>query len=296
MTLSLNLMNDPRVYRGSNIQHAYEYHHPITAGNLAATQFQSQSNERYTLQARREERTKLELAEKIRPKPRSVADLHNGIVIPKIRQRIPLENFLEDHDEQPAQINLSTQTDFFQKHPKEVTFLPAKTGVDMEIQVETADLFDISQAEIDLASLISDCVSEQSLMEVRQEEELKWLLKRQKEMREKAMEEQRQAEALVAIEQQKVEEYRKALARATKLLEEEALCAKRITALKNSIALARSLNEFAIQKIPVNARQHAIQSSTLQHVLPSLFTSQNITQRAESISIVDSLVAESMKV
>ena len=90
-------------------------------------------------------------AGRIRPKHDSVAQIHEKIVVPKVRTEVPLHLYLLEQEEKPIVVGQDTQTDVFLEEPPPPAYIPKKTGVDMETQVQIVTLF-LSGYYIDFAS------------------------------------------------------------------------------------------------------------------------------------------------
>jgi hypothetical protein len=139
---------DPRVYRGST----YSKHKP------AQPQVQ-------TAKPRR----KL-------PSPRAREPATNSLIAPPPREvRIDLElqtePYLQEVVEKPDGIDISTETDRFLARPPSPLYIPPKTGVDIETQVEESELF---HWDIEVKPIVATIVAkslEQAFMEVHEEEE-----------------------------------------------------------------------------------------------------------------------------
>ena len=85
---------------------------------------------------------------------------------------IQTEPYLQEVEEEPVYESRVVQTDAFLDRPPSPPFVPPKTGVDVETQVEEAELFDWDFEVQPIVSTIVGKTLEQAFMEVFEEEEL----------------------------------------------------------------------------------------------------------------------------
>jgi len=169
-----NLMWDARVHRGPISGK------PIQLGTglneepfkLTSKQIASQNKER---------KDRLIRNGVIRPTFPSVAEIHASIKVPKKRVEVPLHLYLQEQVEPTLTHTLSSQTDAFVQEEYELkppVFVPRKIGKDVFTQVENDMVF---QYDIDVLPVLETVISktlEQSLMEVRQEQEMDFMRQR----------------------------------------------------------------------------------------------------------------------
>lgn len=136
----------------------------------------------------------------IRPTFPSVRILHDTIKVPKIREEVPLHLFLEEQVETKATVHIDSQTDVFLEEDPEPGYLPRKTGVDVGSQVDTAQVFVFDRDVEPVLEVVASKTLEQSLMEVREEEELAAMGRRKFELERKFEIEAQQAAALLETE------------------------------------------------------------------------------------------------
>jgi hypothetical protein len=119
------------------------------------------------------------------PTPRAKEVPLNSLAAPPPKEpRIDLElqtaPYLQEVVERPAVSELYTQTDAFLERPRTPPYIPAKTGVDIETQVEEDKLFDFDFEVRPIVAVIVGKTIEQAFMEVHEEEEFA-TIRRQKE-------------------------------------------------------------------------------------------------------------------
>lgn len=137
---------------------------------------------------------------KIRPTQKTVAEIHENIVVPKKRVEVPLHLYLVEQEEPIRTHVVDTQTDVFLEEPPEPEFIPRKTGVDVETQVENEEVFDFDRDVAHILEVVISKSCEQSLMEVRQEEEFRTVARTKAFLQEKT-----RLRDVLASEMEKVE-------------------------------------------------------------------------------------------
>ena len=118
---------------------------------------------------------------------------------------------VEEITDKPPQYEMALQTDFYIDRPSTPHFIPKKTGIDQEAQVEQGELFDFDEEVEPLLNALCSKIQEQSMMEVIEEEELKmikeersqYLKLREKELTEAQKQELQEVRKLEEIERRK---------------------------------------------------------------------------------------------
>eukprot|EP00326_Haptolina_ericina_P039246 CAMPEP_0181245602 /NCGR_PEP_ID=MMETSP1096-20121128/43525_1 /TAXON_ID=156174 ORGANISM="Chrysochromulina ericina, Strain CCMP281" /NCGR_SAMPLE_ID=MMETSP1096 /ASSEMBLY_ACC=CAM_ASM_000453 /LENGTH=380 /DNA_ID=CAMNT_0023342317 /DNA_START=46 /DNA_END=1188 /DNA_ORIENTATION=+ len=85
---------------------------------------------------------------------------------------VQTEQYLEELTDRPIEVDIDTQTDAFMDQLPAPIFIPMKTGVDVETQIEEGDLFDFDAEVEPILEVLVGKTLEQSMMEVMEEEEL----------------------------------------------------------------------------------------------------------------------------
>jgi len=85
---------------------------------------------------------------------------------------VQTEQYLEELTDRPVEVDIDTQTDAFMDQLPAPIFIPMKTGVDAETQVEDGELFDFDAEVEPILEVLVGKTLEQSMMEVMEEEEL----------------------------------------------------------------------------------------------------------------------------
>ena len=116
---------------------------------------------------------------------------------------IQTDAYLEELTDTVPEAEISTQTDAFLDRPPTPRFIPMKTGVDVETQIETGEIFDFDLEVEPILEVLVGKTLEQGLLEVLEEEELEAMRKHQENF-----EQIRNAE-LIATQRMEASEKRK---------------------------------------------------------------------------------------
>jgi len=162
-----NIMHDPRVIRGNT----YRQQTLPTAAQPDPIDLQRQQEALRRRQARKRAQ------DKARPKSAEP-------VAGRAHIEVQTELYLEELSDRVEETDLGTQTDPFLDRPPSPLYIPAKTGVDVETQIEDGELFDFDLESKPILEVLVGKTIEQSLMEVMEEEELDRLRDHQMEFEE----------------------------------------------------------------------------------------------------------------
>jgi len=176
-----NIMHDRRVVRGNT----YAQHTLPASAQPDPIEIQRQQEVRRRAIARKRAKDQL--------KPRSPEPVEGRKHI-----NVQTELYLEELSDRVEESDIAVQTDAFLDRPPTPLFIPAKTGMDVETQIEEGDLFDFDIEVKGILEVLVGKTLEQSLLEVMEEEELANLRAQQR-----AFEQLRNAEL---VEQQRLEE------------------------------------------------------------------------------------------
>lgn len=161
--VSANIMYDRRVVRGNT------YAAQVVQAN-----------------ARAEEMARSQAGEAQAQTPMDVMDpmgpMGNEIEPVEGRKHIDVQtdNYLEELTDRRPEVNEETQTEAFMDRPPLPLFIPSKTGLDKETQVED-DLFDFDLEVEPILEVLVGKTMEQGMQEVLEEEELATIRRRQEE-------------------------------------------------------------------------------------------------------------------
>ncbi len=118
---------------------------------------------------------------------------------------IQTEKYLEEIQDRVIEEDISTQTDPFMDRPASPLYMPKKSGIDKETQIEE-DLFDFDLEVEPILSVLVGKTLEQSMLEVLEEEEQRELMLHQLEFEQKRNAEIAEIQRLEAEEKRKYEE------------------------------------------------------------------------------------------
>ncbi|PRP87224.1 radial spoke protein [Planoprotostelium fungivorum] len=239
-----NLMTDPRIRRGTTAQ-----------GPPPPLALQREGEERLRKEKERLRRQKELLRQKQMQDLQYVDDLMSTMPPPvsgRQHMDVQTDEYLEEISDKPVEKDMQTQTDEFKERPMTPKYVPKKSGVDVETQIWENDLFDFDREVEPLLSVLVAKVLEQSILEVRDEEEFFNIQSHQD-----AMEAKRAAE-LADAKRMEDEERRKEEEKEARLIQE-----------KERVARDRKIQEKA------DARSFAKQY--LQDLAPRVF--DNLTEK-----------------
>jgi len=140
---------------------------------------------------------------KIRPKQPSVAAIHSQLAVVRKKVPVPTHLYLVEQKEATLVSDVSEQTDEMMAEPPSPPYVPRKTGVDTGTQVENSMVFTFDEDVAPLIEVVTSKILEQSLMEVREEEDLSRLDARASELQAKYESEVMRGQAFEMEEQQK---------------------------------------------------------------------------------------------
>lgn len=183
-------MTDKRVKRGTTIK------------ALSAAQAQKiiEEAEAAAKEARRVERARKK-AEEARQRPLTPEPVSGRTHI-----EIQTDEFLVEISDRPIEKEIETQTDPFFDRPPTPLFVPRKRGIDIDTQIYEGDLFDFDREVEPILSVLVAKTLEQSMLEIREEEELSAMIAHQKEFAFRRAEELAEAQRLEAQERRREEE------------------------------------------------------------------------------------------
>ena len=143
---------------------------------------------------------------------------------------VQTENFLEEISDRPAEVDNETQTDPFMDRPPSPMYIPKKTGVDRETQIEEGDLFDFDFEVEPILQVLVGKTLEQSLMEVLEEEELANMRAHQDEFDQIRAAELAEAQRMEEAEKRRAEEKERRLVQERERVQNERTVAKKVAA------------------------------------------------------------------
>lgn len=116
------------------------------------------------------------------------------------------DNVVEELTDKPQEFEIETQTEFVIDRPPTPLFMPEKTGLDRDTQVEDGELFDFNDEVEPILQVLVGKTLEQSRMEVLEEEEVEAMKRHQREFKQKRNAEMAEVQRLEDEERRKKEE------------------------------------------------------------------------------------------
>ncbi|XP_014854483.1 PREDICTED: radial spoke head protein 3 homolog isoform X1 [Poecilia mexicana] len=143
---------------------------------------------------------------------------------------VQTDSFLEELSNIIQVSEIDCQTDEFLDKPSTPLFVPAKSGVDVETQIEEGDLFDFDLEVQPVLEVLVGKTIEQSLLEVMEEEELACLRAQQRVFQELRNNELAEVQRLEEQERRYREEKERRVAQQKEVLKKEQETAEKIAA------------------------------------------------------------------
>ncbi|XP_034756837.1 radial spoke head protein 3 homolog [Etheostoma cragini] len=207
-----NIMYDRRVVRGNTYAQLIT---PTTAQPDLEAQRQQESRRRAIARKRAREQFR----------PSTPAALQGRKHID-----VQTELYLEELSDIVVASDVECQTDAFLDKPATPLFIPAKSGKDVETQIEEGELFDFDREVQPVLEVLVGKTIEQSLVEVMEEEELACLRAQQRAFEELRNNELAEVLRLQEQERRHSEEKRRRIAQQKEVLKKEKETAEKIAA------------------------------------------------------------------
>ena len=202
-----NLMNDPRVVRGSTF----------------APKVLTQKTKQDMLMRTKTVSTRKQFAVTKRsatPPP----------VEGRVHMDLQTEDFLDELTDKPVECDASTQTQAILDRPASPLFIRAKTGKDVETEILPDELFDFDIEVFPILEVLVSKTLHVSMLEVMQEEELEMIKRQQKEFEAIRNVELVEVQRLEAEEKRKLQEKEKRLDQERKRLNDRKQLENKIAA------------------------------------------------------------------
>ncbi|KAM7395216.1 hypothetical protein PAMA_006802 [Pampus argenteus] len=138
--------------------------------------------------------------------------------------------YLEELSDVIVAADIECQTDDFLDRPATPLFIPAKSGKDVQTQIEEGELFDFDREVQPVLEVLVGKTIEQSLLEVMEEEELACLRTQQRAFEELRNAELAEVQRLQEQERRRSEEKERRIAQQKEVLQKEKETAEKIAA------------------------------------------------------------------
>ena len=143
---------------------------------------------------------------------------------------IQTDAYLEELTDTVPEAEISTQTDAFLDRPPTPRFIPMKTGVDAETQIESGEIFDFDLEVEPILEVLVGKTLEQGLMEVLEEKELEAMRKHQENFEQIRNAELIATQRMEASEKRKEEEKQRRIDQEKQRLEREGQVRQKVAA------------------------------------------------------------------
>ncbi|XP_026174702.1 radial spoke head protein 3 homolog [Mastacembelus armatus] len=143
---------------------------------------------------------------------------------------VQTELYLEELSDVIEATDIECQTDAFLDKPATPLFIPAKSGKDVETQIEEGELFDFDREVQPVLEVLVGKTIEQSLLEVMEEEELACLRAQQRAFQELRNNELAEVQRLQEQERRHSQEKERRIAQQKEVLKKEQETAEKIAA------------------------------------------------------------------
>lgn len=277
-TMYGNLMHDPRIVRGSTLK-------PMNVRSGAQADpvaVQKQQEKRRLQQARARAKAKM--------KPRDVEPVAGRAHI-----EVQTELYLEELTDRVEESDISVQTDPFLDRPPSPLFIPAKTGVDAETQIEDGELFDFDLESKPILEVLVGKTMEQSLLEVMEEEELDALRDHQAEFEELRNAELMETQRLEEQARRRREERERRLLQQAEVARQEAATTKKIAARSFAQSYLSGLVPSVFDNLDANGYFYDAQEREIEEVfLPWLLdgVEEGLVKQQRGRELLDAILLD----
>ncbi|KAL0228587.1 hypothetical protein RCL1_004730 [Eukaryota sp. TZLM3-RCL] len=275
-----NLMYDRRIVRGSTINT------PL---------FRSQVQQHFTTQKSSsiKRRKSQGRDHSLSPIPVDIAPVDG-----RLHNEIQTEQYLEELNDHAEEVNVGLQTDPFLDRPPTPEFIPQKTGIDIDTQIEEGDLFDFDTEVVPILDILVSKVLEQGLAEVLEEEELEALKRRQDDFVQRRNAELSQTERLEAMERRKREEIERRRKQAQQKKQREDELARKLAITSFSRSLLQNLETNAIHSLSrLGFFSCRIAAEVEASVIPFITAEvvEKVRSREESRKVLNDVILSAIK-
>ncbi|CAN0157226.1 unnamed protein product, partial [Discosporangium mesarthrocarpum] len=184
------------------------YDRRVVRGNTYAAQVVTQSAQREAqrLSQEHERRMRMEALRRRQEAALSGMPRTPPPVEGRMHMDVQTEDFLEELTDRPLEAEMGTQTEAFLDRPPSPLFVPAKSGVDADTQVEVGELFDFDLEVEPILEVLVGKTLELSVLELMEEEELAAIRRRQAHFTEQRDAEMAEIQRMEAVAKRKAAE------------------------------------------------------------------------------------------
>eukprot|EP00003_Mantamonas_plastica_P014225 TRINITY_DN2467_c1_g1_i2.p1 TRINITY_DN2467_c1_g1~~TRINITY_DN2467_c1_g1_i2.p1 ORF type:complete len:387 (-),score=166.97 TRINITY_DN2467_c1_g1_i2:60-1220(-) len=282
-----NIMHDSRVIRGNTY-----------ANRALQAQQQAQQDPMLMKQAEEEKKRKARLR---RRKQLEQQRALNEYEVPAVENRqhlaVQTEPYLEEIVDRVEEVDSQTQTDMFLDRPASPLFIPEKTGVDKETQIEEGDLFDFDFEVEPILEVLVGKILEQGLLEIIEEQELDAMRKHQAEYEQRRNAELAETQRMEAAEKRRLEEKERRMQqereRQERLLREQQLKSAQSFAQKHMASLQTAVFEHLSESgFFYDSLKREVETEFMPWLMDSV--GQTLEKRATANKMVDALIGAAL--
>lgn len=184
---------------------------------------------------------------------------------------IQTDSFLEELTERTVAFEAETQTDFILDRPPSPLFMPAKTGVDIDTQIEDGDLFDFDVECESILDVLVGKTLEQSLTEVLEEEELDSLRRHQEDYEMRRNQEMLEVQRMEAGEKRRQDEMQRRMQQQAAQRESDLIMMRKVVSCSVASAHFSSLKSRALAHLlDAGVFSDSSELSVAQNFMPNL--------------------------
>eukprot|EP00962_Isochrysis_galbana_P039904 scaffold14376_cov108-Isochrysis_galbana.AAC.7 len=207
---------------------------------------------------------------------------------------VQTEQYLEELKDRPVEVEADTQTDAFLDQLPAPIFIPMKTGVDAETQVEDGELFDFDAEVEPILEVLIGKTLEQSMMEVMEEEELSNMRQHQEHFEQIRNAELAETQRLEAAEQRRVAEKDRRVQQEKERVEREKVVAAKVAARTFAKGFLSELQSAAVENLKdAGYFYDPLEAEVRQDFVPWLLDAMDepLDQMRVARAIADQLIA-----
>lgn len=216
----------------------------------------------------------------------------------RVHMDLQTDDFLEELTDKPAASDCATQTQAILDRPASPLFVRAKIGKDIATQIEEDDLFDFDSEVVPILEVLCGKTIHVAMLEVMQEEELEAIRRQQQEFEAVRNVELAEVQQLEAEERRKIQERVRRVDQEKKRMADKAVVENKIAARCFAQQYLSSLhddvfNTLESQGVFFDPVKKEIEEDFMNGLVASVTVGADRYSAAKSIA--DELLAEAMK-
>lgn len=211
---------------------------------------------------------------------------------------VQTDNFLEELVDRPFEEDMGTQTDALADHPSAPIFVPKPSGESKGTEIKPGELFDFDIEVEPILEVLVGKSTDQALMEVLEEEELKELSTHKKNFEQKRNTMLAEVQRIESAEKRRVEEKDRRVAQAREFEQKQKQVAEKAKARTAAKKMLANVEASVFERLHGTGDfKEPVLAQVTDDFLPWLLA--NVNDRVETAvsgrSAVDQLVQDAMK-